>query len=294
MSGERDTKHVVKAPGPAEALPFGPTSSKGLVSAFPDRDAAREIRGALSEAIRSIVLPRLIAARRANDVTLAMHGRAVTDQDVTALLSHVTTADHSLSEAMLQVLKLRGVSREDVLLELFQPVARRLGERWASDECSFADVTLAVGRLQRLIRSDSMPEARRSAGCSRGRILIASLPGEQHTFGAAVVDDFFRCSGWDTVIWQGPDQAILEIVAKSAPFDVVGLSIAREDRLDSIKPLARTLRAACSRHLVGILVGGNALEGKATAEEFGVDAIVTDARSAVEAAEALIGSFRNR
>ncbi|MGL4241875.1 MAG: cobalamin B12-binding domain-containing protein [Beijerinckiaceae bacterium] len=234
------------------------------------------------------MLPRLLAARRANDMHLAVEGCSVTAHDVDALLSHITTPDHSLAEATLAVLKLRGISREDILLELFQPVARRLGDMWRNDDCTFADVTLGVGRLQRLLRSEAMPPARRPVRAGRGSILIACLPGEQHTFGAFIIEDFFRQAGWETVTWSGAQDKTLETVARSAPFDVIGISVGNDHLLGGMKSMAQALRGVSSRHLMGIVAGGRALARDATASEYGVDAIVHDARAAVPTAASLL------
>ncbi len=69
------------------------------------------MRDALSEAIRSVILPRLVAARRARDIGLAHEGDRITEHDVAAMLADVLTPDQSVAEAMLTLLKLRGVSR---------------------------------------------------------------------------------------------------------------------------------------------------------------------------------------
>jgi hypothetical protein len=76
------------------------------------------------------------------------------------------------------------------------PVALQLQERWVSDEITFADVILGIGRMQRLLRSPLMPEAPLHQGPPGGSILIASLPGELHGFEACVFEDFFRSADW--------------------------------------------------------------------------------------------------
>jgi MerR family transcriptional regulator, light-induced transcriptional regulator len=288
MSGDRDTEHAHEPPGAAEASRLASIRSNRFDAAASHPWPAGDMRDVLSDAIRSIVLPRLIAAHSASGRPLP-GGEGVTEQDIAGLLTHVTTADHSLAEAMLAVLRLRGVRREDILLDLFEPVARRLGEQWLSDQCSFADVTLGVGRLQRLIRSDSMPAPGPDAPGRAGRILIASLPGEQHTLGVAIIDDIFRSAGWDTVEWTGREAADLEVVAASAPFDIVGVSIGDPRALHRLKPLTGRLRKVASRNLFGILAGGSAFRGPADyPAAYGVDAIVRDARTAVAAARALL------
>jgi MerR family transcriptional regulator, light-induced transcriptional regulator len=290
MSGERDTDRPFQMhPGDAEAPQTLPRHAKRLDLAGQADCVSSDVRGALSLAIRNIVLPRLVAARNAHDMALATHGRSITEQDIAALLSHVTTADQHLCEAMLTVLRLRGVSRQDVLLDLFQPVAQRLGEQWLSDECSFADVTLGVSRLIRLLRSDLMPRAIPHMKPQGLRILIASMPGEQHTFGGAVADDLFRSAGWDTMQWSGQDAAMLDAVVASSPFDIIGLSICNPALLLDLSGLAARLRRTCSGRATMLIAGGHAF-GNIMAEPHahGVDAIVLDVRQAVAKAHALL------
>jgi MerR family transcriptional regulator, light-induced transcriptional regulator len=252
-----------------------------------------DVRGALSQAIRNIVLPRLVAARNARDLALATYGRSITEQDISSLLAHVTTADQSIAEAMLTVLRLRGVPREDILLDLFQPVAQRLGDRWLSDQCSFADVTLGVGCLQRLMRSPAMPRTAPKSTVRHARILIACMPGEQHTFGAAVIDDLFRSAGWDTLQWAGQNPAILETVAAASPCDIIGISVGERMLLGELAPLAARLRRGGLARGTMLIAGGHAFDAEnARPADYGVDAIVHDPRAAVRTAEALLRDIK--
>jgi MerR family transcriptional regulator, light-induced transcriptional regulator len=246
------------------------------------------MRDALSEAIRSIVLPRLVAANHAHDIALAHQGSGISEQDVGTMLSHVLTPDQPVAEAMLTVLRLRGVTRADVLAVLFPAVARRLGALWQADRCTFADAALAAGRLQRLIHSEAMPAPQPQAARATGRVLVCSLPGDQHALAAAIVDDFFRCAGWTTTLAPGADAGRLAAMAESEPFDVVGISIADRRRLGELASLARSLRDASSKRLVGVIAGGGAFAGPDRPGRFGVDAIVRDARAAVATAEELL------
>ncbi len=246
------------------------------------------MRDMLSEAIRNIVLPRLVAASNAHDIALAHQGSGISEQDVATMLSHVMTPDHPVAEAMLTVLKLRGVSRADVLAVLFPAVASRLGDLWQRDRVTFADVTLAAGRLQRLIQSEAMPAPQTEPGRATGSILVCSLPGDQHALGAAIVDDFFRSAGWVTTLACGADARRLSAMAAGTAFDVIGISVTEPRRISELRSVARTLRNASSKRLVGVLAGGGALATRARPESLGVDAIVHDARAAVPTAEALL------
>jgi methylmalonyl-CoA mutase cobalamin-binding subunit len=244
-----------------------------------------EVHDALSDAIRMIVLPRMLAAHRKDAPCAAT---AISEADVGLLLSHVTTADPALAETLVTALRLRGVSRTDVLLNLFAVVARRLSSRWLRNECAFADVTLAIGRLRRLIRSESMPEPPLAAERG-GRILVASLPGDQHAIGAAILEDLFRSAGWDTAAWPGPDATALERMATAASFDLIGIPICDAERLDPVPSLAERLRRTVPCRLIGFVACDKTL---ATLPEdpahLGLDAIIRDIRDAEPTARAML------
>jgi MerR family transcriptional regulator, light-induced transcriptional regulator len=291
MSGDGDTNHTFNRPGSAEAsrLAAGRAGRFGgrTVAARP----ARDMRDALSEAIRSIVLPRLLAARGAGGRTPRESGPAIGEHDIADLLSHVTSPDESIAEAALSALRARAVTRETVLLDLFTPAARRLGDQWLRDQCSFADVMLGIGRLKRLMRSDAMPKASHRRGAVTGRVLIASLPGDQHTLGAAIMEDLFASAGWDTLGWVGDDAGSLETIAAVAKVDIIGISISEHRTLQDLKPLTARLRQVMERRLVGILAGGRAFDQAAgAAADYGVDAIVRNARRAIATAEAVMSA----
>lgn len=46
----------------------------------------------------------------------------------------------------------KGASLETIFLNLFSPAAKYLGKLWEEDICDFADVTIALCRLQQLLR----------------------------------------------------------------------------------------------------------------------------------------------
>ena len=147
------------------------------------------------------MVPRLVLAGRAAACEAAANGRdtaAPGPEDVVALVGLVIADDAAASLAYVEALRARGIPLERLYLDLFAVVARRLGQLWTEDLCSFADVTVGLVRLQGLVREYSpafMPsvegrDPRRSA-------LLIPVPGEQHTFGLAMVAEFFLRAGWE-------------------------------------------------------------------------------------------------
>lgn len=151
----------------------------------------------------------------------------------------------------------RGLSVESIYLDLLVPCAVRMGQRWVDDCSDFVAVTVAVGRLQSLLRQfsgDFCAEAQRTP--AGRRILLSQPDDETHMFGLSVVAEFFRRDGWDVVggvAGTGIDPAQR---ARSEWFDVVGLSIGSELKLPWLSERIMAIRqASCNPDLV-VMVGG--------------------------------------
>ena len=191
--------------------------------------------------------------------------------------------------AFLVEIQERGLPIDAIYLDLFQPAARYIGELWHADQCTFVDVTLAIGTMQRLLRTFE-PEFHKNARPPDGARLamLAPLPGDQHTFGLSMVAEFFRRGGWS--VWTTPF-ATLDALGEhmqASWFAVVGFSASREDRLEELASVIRMVRRKSCNGSVGILVGGpvfvdrpdlvarvgadvvgrNAIQALAEAEEF--------------------------
>ncbi len=283
MSGERDIKTAPAAPGSAEVPTLAPIGLNRFNAGH--HSSRADVRDALSNAIRMIVLPRILAAHKRD-----AGRRAIGEADVDLLLSHVATPDPALAEGLLTALGQRGVGRADILLDLLGVAARRLVDRWRRGACTFADMTLAIARLRRLIRSESLPPPPAAPKCG-GRILIVAQPGAQDGIDAAIVEDLFRSAGWDAFSWSGSTIAALERISTTAAVDIVAITISDPDRLDALPPLTRRLRSMSSPRLVGIITDGQAVAGHpAHPGSLGLDAVMRDARLAEPAARAMLKS----
>ncbi len=183
----------------------------------------------------------------------------------------------------------RGLSVEMICVDLMAPTARRLGEYWLEDRCSFIDVTMGLGRLQRLLHSLSPSTPQISRRGPVRRALLMPAMGEQHTFGLLIVAEFFLRAGWD--VWGGPLSTKSDPIAmvRDDWFDVVGLSIGNDRSLKGAKKQIADLRAASLNPNLAILVGGAVLlENPDLAKEIGADATTADGRDAPLLAERLV------
>jgi len=282
---------------PAGRLP-GSVDESGESGAARHRASVEYGLDALAEAIETQIVPRLLLAQRAHigaDVGLATDGQVPTEEDVNELSRLLVAPEDVFANKFVELLRSRGVTSEAVFVNLFAPAARRLGEMWTEDVCSFAEVTLGLWRLHAMMHDlspDFLGATARRTSSRRG--LFVPFPGEQHCFGIFMVAEFFRRAGWD--VWSGPPASVDDLVAlvKSESFDVVGLSIAHERLLDKVATTIRTLRRASRNPNIAVMVGGAAFNGDtaALAERIGADATATDGPKAVMQAESMLAMLR--
>jgi methanogenic corrinoid protein MtbC1 len=199
-------------------------------------------------------------------------------------------AAHDIAFATILTLRGRGVSVEKLYLDLLAPTARYLGELWEEDLCNFTDVTVGLGRLQRVLRELSPALGRSVEHPSQGRrVLLLPSPGEQHTFGLVMVAEFFRRAGWDVTGGAWAAGADASALVSAEWFDVVGFSLGAEVHLRQLAAsIAAVRHATCNRDLA-ILVGGPLF---GVHPEFvgqvGADGMTIDGREAPSLAEGLI------
>ena len=105
-----------------------------------------------------------------------------------------------------------------MLLDLLAPSARLMGEMWTADQVSFVDVTLGLSRIQQLLRQlRNMTDGSAVSAVNKGRALLVPAPGEQHTFGLRVVEEFLLRDGWEVRSnLRATEHDILHLVAEDA------------------------------------------------------------------------------
>jgi methanogenic corrinoid protein MtbC1 len=250
----------------------------------------------LIRTIEGEIVPRLVLSRRETKPIEAVRVRDPRSPDVADVAELVRLLLHhevSVASAYVDTVRQRGATLEMICLDLLAPAARELGNRWEEDECDFMQVTVGLCRLHQLLRELS-PEfsVDESERTGNRRILLATCPGDQHTFGIALVAQFLRRAGWD--VWHeflASSAEILEVCSQHW-FSVVGLSVATETRIDVLTETIRAIRRASRNRGVGILVGGPILIDKPElAALVGADATAVDSQQAVARAEQIFTSF---
>lgn len=201
----------------------------------------------------------------------------------------------------LEALRAGGWAVDKVCLTALAGAARRLGDMWTEDACSFADVTMAVGKLTKALHWIGR-EGRPKAGEVRAnrRVYLAAAPGDQHYFGVVMTETFFARAGWRTLC----DLTVTreDILARVAaePFEAVGLSVSCAQDWGDISQLTKAIRSASKNKNVSIFLGGSGISGtkddekSSIARQLCADAIATDATDAVNCAERLAQTSDSR
>ncbi len=238
------------------------------------------------------VIPLLCALARVGTDIVA-YGRDVRAMDFNhVVLSH----DAEVASAYARSLRDRGLALETVWLDVLAPAARRLGDLWTEDVCTFTDVTEGLGRLQEVLRTFDTPGPLVVPAIKESRrILLAACPGEQHTFGLAMVAAFFRKAGWHVRYETNLSAADLVHAVSRAWFGVVGLSASGDRQLDALTASIQALRRKSRNPAVRIMVGGKVFTDRPElAAQVGADATAFDGRQAVHVAQRLVDADAKR
>lgn len=160
-----------------------------------------------------------------------------------------------MSSAILD-LRHSGITADDIV-DLYVPeAARRFGDAWVSDGIGFADVTIAVARLQRALRDLSQ----RPANTAHARnavhsVLVVVVPDEFHTLGPMVMTEQFRRAGLSVRLRMGDNERDVLRTIANGRFDAILFSVGGSEKLASARRLVEKSREALSKK-TPIVVGG--------------------------------------
>lgn len=245
----------------------------------------------LAQALQCEIIPRLMKsqAHLPGEEAPAMARAVLSHADVHDFSRCVLDQDLSFAQARLEALQARGLSHEDLYLELLTPAARLMGLWWEEDAITFSDVTVGLGRLQQLLREFSARHDSERPLAGR-RVLLLAAPGEQHTFGLTMVAEFFARAGWDVCgdPVDGGSNALRRV--REEWFDVVGFTLGTVEQAAELGELVAQIRTHSRNAQVGIIAGGPAfLRQPQCAVQVGADVTAVDGPQAVALAERLVG-----
>ena len=121
------------------------------------------------------------------------------------------------------------------------------------------------------------------------RILLATLPKSQHTFGVSMLSEFFRHEGWTVLAIPSPiNDEVAQSLANSW-FDVFALSASADRDIEGLhNMIARARKHSCNPDLFVIVGGALFLRQPALVQVVGADAMSDDAPGALAMATQLV------
>jgi len=252
----------------------------------------------IMQTIETDIVPRLVRAHR-QTVEVPVQSAiplTVMAADVSLLVKLSLAEDDAGWQHLLEGLLGRGVPVEDIYLNLLAPCAADLGRLWDDDLLPFTEVTVALGRLQRMMRWLSPAFSGDIGQPADGRrVLLLAAPGELHTFGLSIVAEFFRRAGWEVVGDSEARAADPAALVRSEWFDVIGISVGHVARMDWLKSGIAAVRAASRNRGIGVLVGGPVFsEHPERAAEVGADGTALNGSQAPVVAEQLLAGRAHR
>ncbi len=256
---------------------------------------ARESHVALlTKAIENEVIPRLLRARReahTREQEKALRPWQPEEGDVERFVTLLINRDDTLAQTYLKTLTEQGVRLDSLYTGLLSAAARMLGAMWEDDSVDFTLVTTGVWRMQKMLRELS-PTFAGTEAPTGPRILLVPAIGGQHSFGLAMVSEYFRRAGWDVSSEVARSNDEMAGLVRSSWFDVIGFSVGASDLLPQLAQTIRTARKASRNLRLGVMVGGPVFAVHPDlVTKVGADATAADAAGATIAAEALVASL---
>ena len=179
------------------------------------------------------------------------------EEEVDKLTNLLLNSEEGSFELAITVLKTHGASIDYIVLELIPEIARKLGKQWEDDSLSFADVSIGVNRLERVIyKLDYLFQANQLDRQQNKAIFIAGFPGSQHTLGSLIFANFLTYSGWQV---HRPHQANIDSMVygvSSKTLQAIAISVSTNEQLEQLPSLINLLRQKSQNPEIIVLIGG--------------------------------------
>lgn len=245
------------------------------------------------------VIPRLaVSLHRRRPAQLVQAAAAMQAQTLRRLVECLLLDDPRPGRELLASLRAGGAEPEALCLGLLSQAAYRLGEMWEEDLASCSEVTIGTLRLQSMLHAlapeliEAGTDAAGAAACGAVALLVP-VPGETHGLGTAMLSEFFRRDGWTVSVPLPSTSEDLGAQLQCQETDLVGLSIAGEVHIETLREQVARARERSVRSGLIVMVGGPLLRRRPElARLVGADATAADAEEAVRFAGQLLRARR--
>jgi len=179
------------------------------------------------------------------------------EEEINKLTNLLLDTQEGSFELAITVLKTHGASIDYIVLELIPAIARKLGKQWEDDSLSFADVSIGVNKLERVIyKLDYLFQANQLDRQQNKAIFITGFPGSQHSLGSLIFANFLIFSGWQV---HRPNQVNLDSIihgVSSKALQAIAISVSTSEQLEQLPSLIDLLRQKSQNPKIIVLIGG--------------------------------------
>ncbi len=178
-------------------------------------------------------------------------------EEINQLTGLLLNTQEGAFEFAITILKAHGMPIDYIVLELIPEIARKLGTHWEEDTLSFADVSIGVSKLERVIyKLDYLFQANQLERQQNKSIFISTCAGSQHSLGTLIFSNFLTFSGWKVY---RPKQANIESITygiMSKEHQALAISVSTNEQLEQLPKLIDLLREKSKNPGIIVLIGG--------------------------------------
>jgi MerR family transcriptional regulator, light-induced transcriptional regulator len=238
----------------------------------------------LAATIENIIVPRLLMNH--DSVRDEWISVTVDDAKIEEFARIAMREEPEAARGFVQQMLDNGVAFDRILLDLLAPAARFMGDKWTNDLCSFTDVTIGVSRMHRILRDfRGVPDRFWSQAGVGHRALLLTVPGEQHTLGLRMVEEFLLREGWQVDSRPNISEDDIKELVAADHYDFVGMSLSGESFVDRMISAISSVRSSSKNRHINVMVGGVIFyEQPYLVAKCGADAYAEDASGAVRQA----------
>ena len=175
------------------------------------------------------------------------------------LLTAACSSDRQHILDVIKELQIADASVSDIISVLVPNVARKLGQDWINDTVSFGGVTIGCARLQACVHHLERGFAERplKENTHQTTCLVVVPEGEQHTLGAVVLAAELRQAGPHAQLALDVSAAKMAQLVQTEDYDVVMISAALGQNVESLRNLVSAARKKDST--TKVIIGGSLL-----------------------------------
>ena len=264
------------------------TSVSGSEFLVPPSSSNSDSEFVLAEIIARTIVPELLVRNKDLLITQSDESGHPTEADIQQLSSLILGPDNSDALEYINALREKGLTLDNLYLELLEPTARHLGELWIVDKIDFFAVTIGVGRMQRIVHHFADLD-KLGPYDEKRRALMLVPPGEDHTFGSQLVQRFLRAADWSVVALDGSETGKAADLVSREWVVVVGISISADVDVDELRQMIKSIRSRSLNPHIGIMIGGPKIaRSPELVAEVGADGQAQNAPAAVLLAETML------